>query len=107
MLELNLRAYPYDPINVTIFDTTDQVKKTKQTTSSATEVKEIWKGKWWGGGNIIDDIEIIRDDYYLFLQKIKQLTKDFIFPKMLFKRIKFLSVAISINNSPTTTTNER
>ena len=60
-----------------------QVKKAKLITSSATEVKGIRKCNWWGGGNIIGDSEIIRDDFYLFLQNIRQLTKDFIFPKML------------------------
>jgi hypothetical protein len=44
MIELNLRAYPYDANNLKTFDTADQVKKAKLTTSSATEVKGIGKG---------------------------------------------------------------
>ena len=43
MIELNLRAYPYDANNLKTFDTADQVKKAKLTTSSATEVKGIGK----------------------------------------------------------------
>ena len=44
MIKPNLRAYPYDASNTKTFDTADQVKKEKLTTSSATEVKEIGKG---------------------------------------------------------------
>jgi hypothetical protein len=45
MIELTLRAYPYDASNMTTFDTAEQVKKAKLTTSAATEVKGIGKGK--------------------------------------------------------------
>jgi hypothetical protein len=45
MIELTLRAYPYDANNMTTFDTAEQVKKAKLTTSAATEVKGIGKGK--------------------------------------------------------------
>ena len=45
MIEINLRAYPYDTTNMTTFDTAEQVKKAKLTTSAATEVKGIGKGK--------------------------------------------------------------
>jgi hypothetical protein len=44
MIDINLRAYPYDATNTKTFDTADQVKKAKLTTSSATEVKGIGKG---------------------------------------------------------------
>jgi hypothetical protein len=44
MIELHLRAYPYDASNTKTFDTADQVKKAKLTSSSATEVKGIGKG---------------------------------------------------------------
>ena len=76
-MELNLRAYPYDATNLKTFDTADQVKKTKLTTSSATEVKGIGKGnnKWWGGGSDID-YDIIRKDFNLFLNQLLQLKKD-------------------------------
>ena len=79
-MELNLRVYPYDPTNVTTFDTADQVKKTKLTTSSVTEVKGICKGKWWDGGSDIDNSDIVRKDFNLFLQKYLQLNKDNLFP---------------------------
>ena len=44
MVDINLRAYPYDASNTKTFDTADQVKKAKLTTSPATEVKGIGKG---------------------------------------------------------------
>jgi len=45
MIELNLRAYPYDTTNTATFDAAEQVKKVKLTTSTATEVEGIGKGK--------------------------------------------------------------
>jgi hypothetical protein len=44
MIDINLRAYPYDATNMKTFDTADQVKKAKLTTNSATDVKGIGKG---------------------------------------------------------------
>ena len=44
MIDINLRAYPYDTTNLKTFDTAEQVKKAKLTTNSATEVKGIGKG---------------------------------------------------------------
>ena len=63
MIEINLRAYPYDTTNVTTFDTADQVKKGELTTSSATEVKGIGKGKWWDRGSDIDNSDVICKDF--------------------------------------------
>ena len=44
MIDINLRAYPYDTSNTKTFDTAEQVKKAKLTTNSATDVKGIGKG---------------------------------------------------------------
>ena len=44
MIDINLRAYPYDATNTKTFDTAEQVKKAKLTTSAATEIKGIGKG---------------------------------------------------------------
>ena len=44
MIEINLRAYPYDATNTKTFDTAEQVKKAKLTTSATTEIKGIGKG---------------------------------------------------------------
>ena len=45
MVKINLRSYPYDTTDTTTFETAEQIKKAKLTTSSATEVKGIGKGK--------------------------------------------------------------
>jgi len=67
MIKINLRTYPYSPINLTTFETTDQFNKVKVTTSSPIKVKGIGKEKCLNGG-IIDNIEIIRNDIDLFLK---------------------------------------
>ena len=51
MIDINLRAYPYSPSNLTTFETIDQNKKAKLTTSSATEVNGIEKRKVIGRGH--------------------------------------------------------
>ena len=102
MINVNLRAYPYDATNTKTFDTADQVKKAKMTTSSATEVKGIGKGnnKWWGGGSDIDNDDI-RKDFNLLLPKILQLNKDIFSNKSVIKDLNFYLLQYQ-----STTTNE-